>query len=124
MVATNIAETSITIDGIIHVIDSCFVKMAWFNSDTYTDSLIITEVYIHRLSYHFKGIDRHRLLSLQRCIYIYKLSLSLQTQNLFIITEVWIQTQTLLSLQRYGCIHRLTYHNIGIYIQTQTLIIT
>eukprot|EP00088_Acartia_fossae_P056841 TRINITY_DN6624_c0_g1_i2.p1 TRINITY_DN6624_c0_g1~~TRINITY_DN6624_c0_g1_i2.p1 ORF type:complete len:603 (-),score=122.07 TRINITY_DN6624_c0_g1_i2:78-1886(-) len=44
VVATNIAETSVTIDGIIHVIDSCFVKQAWFNTETFTDSLIISEV--------------------------------------------------------------------------------
>jgi len=44
VVATNIAETSITIEGISHVVDSCFVKLAWFNSETYNDSLIITEV--------------------------------------------------------------------------------
>lgn len=44
VVATNIAETSITIEGITHVVDSCFVKLAWFNTDTYNDSLIVTEV--------------------------------------------------------------------------------
>ena len=108
MVATNIAETSITIDGIIHVIDSCFVKMAWFNSDTYTDSLIITEVYIHRL------------LSFQR----YR-----QTQAI-IITEVYIQTQTLTEV--YIHIQTLViitntdslYHYRGMDTDTDSLIIT
>ena len=44
IVATNIAETSITIDGIAYVVDSCFVKLKSFNSSTSVDSLIITEI--------------------------------------------------------------------------------
>ncbi|XP_018575762.1 probable ATP-dependent RNA helicase DHX35 [Anoplophora glabripennis] len=40
VVATNVAETSVTIPGIVHVVDCGFVKMKWFNSETHTDSLI------------------------------------------------------------------------------------
>ena len=44
VVATNIAETSITIEGIAYVVDSCFVKMKWFNPETSVDALIVTEI--------------------------------------------------------------------------------
>jgi len=44
VVATNIAETSITIEGVSHVVDCCFVKLACFNNETFNNSLIITEV--------------------------------------------------------------------------------
>ncbi|KAJ8922324.1 hypothetical protein NQ315_004267 [Exocentrus adspersus] len=40
VVATNVAETSVTIPGIVHVIDCGFVKMKWFNNETHTDSLM------------------------------------------------------------------------------------
>ena len=38
MVATNIAQMSITIDGILYVVDSCFVKQVWFSPKTHCDS--------------------------------------------------------------------------------------
>ncbi|MDR0411718.1 MAG: ATP-dependent RNA helicase [Treponema sp.] len=40
VIATNIAETSITIDGITTVIDSGLSKLNFYNSQTYTSSLV------------------------------------------------------------------------------------
>jgi RNA helicase HrpA len=40
IVATNIAETSVTIDGITNVIDSGLAKLNYYNQKTYTSSLI------------------------------------------------------------------------------------
>ena len=44
VVATNVAETSITIDGITAVIDSGRAKMNFYDSRTYTNSLIETSI--------------------------------------------------------------------------------
>jgi HrpA-like RNA helicase len=40
VIATNIAETSVTIDGITAVIDSGFSKLNWYNPRTFTSSLV------------------------------------------------------------------------------------
>lgn len=44
IVATTIAETSVTIDGVVFVVDSCFVKLAFFNPLTGIEALITTTV--------------------------------------------------------------------------------
>jgi len=40
VISTNIAETSVTIDGITSVIDSGLSKLNWYNPKTYTSSLV------------------------------------------------------------------------------------
>lgn len=44
IIATNIAETSVTIPGIVYVIDCGFVKMKWFDSNSNTDTLVVVPV--------------------------------------------------------------------------------
>lgn len=44
MIATNIAETSLTIDGIYYVVDPGFVKQKVYNSKTGMDQLIVTPI--------------------------------------------------------------------------------
>ncbi|XP_067003778.2 ATP-dependent RNA helicase DHX8 [Anabrus simplex] len=44
VIATNIAETSLTIDGIYYVVDPGFVKQKVYNSKTGMDSLVVTPI--------------------------------------------------------------------------------
>jgi len=53
IVTTNIAETSVTIDGIIHVIDSGFIKQTQFDARSGIEQLVLTE---HAVS----GLDQRK----------------------------------------------------------------
>ncbi|GFY49079.1 ATP-dependent RNA helicase DHX8 [Trichonephila inaurata madagascariensis] len=44
VIATNIAETSLTVDGIYYVVDPGFVKQNVYNSKTGMDSLVVTPI--------------------------------------------------------------------------------
>ena len=44
VLATNIAETSITIEGIRFVVDSCFVKLNFFDVRSGVDALVVCPV--------------------------------------------------------------------------------
>lgn len=44
VLATNIAETSITIDGVVYVIDPGFVKQNSYNPRSGMESLVVTPV--------------------------------------------------------------------------------
>lgn len=44
IVATNIAETSITINGIVFVIDCAFVKLRAYNPKTAIESLVVMPI--------------------------------------------------------------------------------
>ena len=42
--ATNIAETSVTLEGVVYVIDSCFTKQQAYNPLTGLDSLLVAPI--------------------------------------------------------------------------------
>lgn len=65
VLATNIAETSLTIDGIVYVIDPGFSKQKSYNARTGMESLVVTpisKVCQQPISYWIMGV-RKRLVT-------------------------------------------------------------
>ena len=56
IIATNIAETSLTIDGIFYVVDPGFVKQNVFSSKSGMDQLIVTPISQVGISDAFKRL--------------------------------------------------------------------
>ncbi len=64
VLATNIAETSLTIDNIIYVIDPGFCKENSYNARTGMESLIVTPISkVHKKSIYFNDIVLCKLIS-------------------------------------------------------------
>lgn len=59
VIATNIAETSLTIDGIYYVVDPGFVKQKVYNSKTGIDQLVVTPIsQVHHLNVYIMDMFR------------------------------------------------------------------
>ena len=60
MVATNIAETSITVDGVVYVVDPGMIKQKQYNPASGLDSLSLTPISRHEQHQLRSQIRRQR----------------------------------------------------------------